>query len=292
MYMAYSKNPNLPRVRMEAVRMVKYRKWSIRKTARYFGFSHSAVVKWCQKDKFGGWHPIPTMSSRPRSHPRSLKPELIEAIVRKRKEIKRSSEVVHKELQNAGISVSLSSVKRTLDRRELLKKRSPWKRYHAPTIRPEALKPGDLIQIDTIHIMKNEKERVYVFTLLDVYSRRAYARAYEKANTRTALQFLVLAKMRSPFKFLNLQSDHGSEFSTHFTERVKICHRHSRVRMPNDNAHFERFNRTLQEECLDKIPKNIRDLNKALSEYLPYYNKKRLHFGINLKTPLQMVPSY
>jgi len=31
---------------------------------------------------------------------------------------------------------------------------------------------------------------------------------------------------------------------------------------------------------------------KAIKEYLPYYNGQRLHLGINLQTPLQMVPSY
>lgn len=34
---------------------------------------------------------------------------------------------------------------------------------------------------------------------------------------------------------------------------------------------LERFNRTIQEECLDKVPKTVADLNSALKNYLPYY---------------------
>lgn len=80
--------------------------------------------------------------------------------------------------------------------------------------------------------MKPAPTRVYVFTLLDAYPRWAYARAYPKANTRTALVFLKRAQEEAPFPFSHLQSDHGPEFSTHFTEHGGIPHRHSRVRTP------------------------------------------------------------
>ena len=291
MNMAYTTNPKLPRVRMEAVRLVKYRGWSTRQVAKYTGYSQSVIVKWCKKDPTGGWRPIETQSSKPNRHPKQLSEELVKKITDMRSEIKRSSEIVHVSLAEKGIMVSLSSVKRTLDRRGLLNKRSPWKRYHAPTDRPKALNPGDLVQLDTIHIMVGNA-RIYVFTLLDVYSRWAYARAYYRANTRTALNFLIRAKIKAPFIFKHLQSDHGSEFSTHFTERAKIAHRHSRVRRPNDNAHLERFNRTLQEECLDHIKPDVKEFNRALPKYLEYYNTRRHHFGLNLKFPIQVIPSY
>lgn len=86
-----------------------------------------------------------------------------------------------------------------------------------------------------------------------------------------------------------VQSDNGAEFSGRFTERVNAMHRHTRVRRPNDNAHLERFNRTVQEECLDTVPKNVDDLNAALKKYLPYYNEKRLHFGLKLQTPSEVL---
>lgn len=61
------------------------------------------------------------------------------------------------------------------------------------------------------------------------------------------------------------------------------------IRKPNDNAHLERFNRTIQEECLRRlVPKQY---PKALDRYVDFYNAKRLHLGINLKTPLQVVLS-
>jgi len=171
----------------------------------------------------------------------------------------------------------------------LLEKRSPWKKQYPIISRPNAEKQGDLVQIDTIHLLTPEGRRTYVFTILDVFSRWAYARAYKRATTRTSLKFVEFVQKIAPFKFKTVQSDHGSEFAQHFTDKIKAIHRHSRVRRPNDNAHLERFNRTLQEECLNPIPKDVRKLNLALKEYLPYYNEKRLHFGLNLQTPLQVL---
>jgi putative transposase len=158
-----------------------------------------------------------------------------------------------------------------------------------PHSRPDVATQGDLVEVDTIHLLTPEGKRVYVFTLIDVYSRWAYARSYTRANTKTALSFVRRAQQLAPFRFNTLQTDHGSEFSQHFTERIKIIHRHSRVRRPNDNAHLERFNRTVQEECLDGVSRTISALNSALKKYVPYYNDRRLHFGINLRAPRELL---
>jgi len=287
--MPYTSNKHMPKIRRDAASLVRDG-WSTRKVARHFGFSQSVIVKWVKKAKKLGIHPIPTLSSRPKHHPKQLSDDLIWKIFQKRLLIKRCAEVVCQELQNEGVKVSLASVKRTLDRTGLLKKRSPWKRYHPPVDRPYPLKPGDLVEIDTIHLMVNEKRRIYVYVLIDVYSRWVYAKAYEKIGGEISLQFVREAQEQASFKFNMLQSDHGPEFGKWFVTQIKKSHRYTRIGKPNDNAHIERFNRTVQEECLDKVPKNVRSLNKALKIYVLYYNEKRLHFGLKLKTPNQFIP--
>lgn len=288
--MAYTINPNLPRLRAKAVDMVIKEHKSIRHVARYYGFNPSTVSRQLKKVPELGCHEIPTKSSRPHNHPNQLSKEIIKRIIELRISTKgRCSEVIHRMLINEGINISLNSVKRTLDRKRLLKKRSPWKRYHISIERPKIAIPGDLIQLDTIHIMKNEKQRIYVYTLIDVYSRWCFAFAVDRINTSKTIEFLKQARRKASFKFNCVQSDHGSEFSQHFSERINIIHRHSRVRRPNDNAHLERFNRTLQDELLDYLPKDVNIINRYLPRYLKYYNEERLHLGINLKTPSQMI---
>jgi transposase len=206
--MSYTINKNMPKIRRDAAELVR-RGWSTRKVARHFGFSQSVVVKWSLKARKMGHYLIPTISSKPKHHPKQLSDELVWKIFQQRIKNRRCSEVVHQELINQGIKVSLSSVKRTLDRHGLLKKRSSWKRYHPHVDRPYPLKAGDLVQIDTIHRMIDEKKRLYVFVLIDVYSRWIYAKAYERMNGRQTIRFVNEAQKNASFKFDMLQSDHG-----------------------------------------------------------------------------------
>lgn len=276
----------MPKVRMQAVNLL-YEGWGVRKVARHIGVSPGAVSKWRRKDCCYGLRPIPTLSSRPYHHPNELKKENVDRIVELRKKHNRCAEVVHQEMLNLGYSICLSSVKRTLERQGLIKKRSPWKRWHFEEARPLTGKPGDLVQIDTIHLIPGE---LYVYTLIDVFSRWAQARASIRINTHRSLLFVDNAKRLFPVSFSMLQSDHGSEFSTWFTEHIRkrdIAHRHSRVRKPSDNGHLERFNRTLQEECLKGLPMTLGSYKKAIPEYIHYYNTERLHLGLNLKTPVE-----
>ena len=292
-YMAYSMNPHLPRIRREAVWLVKQKGWSMRKVARHFGYTHSAVVKWCAKDPTGGFRKIETQSSKPKTSPRALPRNIVSAIVRERIGRRRCAEHVYHALQKQGIGVSLSSVKRTLDRCHLRKKRSPWKRPHDFTPRPIAAFCGALLELDTIHIIAPDGSRIYVYTIIDLYSRWAYAEVVEKIGAHRSAAFARRAQKTAPFRFVMVQTDHGSEFSTRFTHRLlqrDIHHRHSRVRQKDDQAHIERFNRTIQEECLDRVTHTVQSFKRALPGYLRWYNTERTHMGINYQTPSDLVP--
>lgn len=290
--MAYTLNPNIARVRGEAVELVR-KGWSTRKTALHFGYTHSAVVKWCAKGKVRGYGAIPTKSSAPKTSPNALPRNIVSEIIDERVKRRRCAEHVYHALKNRGIEVSLSSVKRTLDRCHLTKKRSPWKRPHDSTPRPVALYSGALLQCDTIHIIAPDGSRIYVYTLIDLYSRWAYAEVVEKIGAEPSVQFVRRAQRGASFCFEMIQTDNGPEFSawcTHGWQRIGIAHRHGRVRKSNDQAHVERFNRTVQEECLDRTTHNVSSFKSALKSYLPYYNNERTHMGINYLTPSQMVP--
>jgi len=137
--------------------------------------------------------------------------------------------------------------------------------------------------------MIDKKTRIYVFVLIDVFSRWVYAKAYVEMNSALMLRFVREAQMVAKFKFNMLQSDHGPEFGKWFVSQIQKNHRYTRIGKPNDNSHIERFNRTIQEECLDKVERNEKMLNQAIKKYLNYYNNERLHMGIKFKTPGQLL---
>lgn len=285
--MPYTTNPYMPRLRRDVASYAQ--KNGVREASRHFGIPPGTISKWCKKAAKIGYSPILTKSSRPHHHPKELSKEVVENIVNKRIAHRRTSEVVHAELLREGVQVSLNSVRRTIDRAGLMKKRSPWKRYHPPQDRPYPLKPGDLVELDTIHTMQGEKKRMYTFVAIDVYSRWVYAKAYQKLNAATSVEFVKEAQRHAAFTFKMVQSDHGPEFGKWFVERVSKDHRYTRVGKPNDNAHVERFNRTVQEECLDKQMRTPEAFNGALKKYMTYYNNERLHLGISCQTPMELI---
>lgn len=294
MYMAYTTNPHLPRIRMDAVKLVRAG-LSTRAVARHIGFNQSTVVRWCERaPENTRAHIIATASSRPHYHPHQLSHQLVDIIIRYRLQYRRCSEVIHHLMIRDGHQVSLSSVKRVLHRQGLIT-RSPWKRWHQTTPHPIPQKPGILVEIDTIHIGQAPHDRFYIYTLLDVCTRWAHAVVSNRINTHKSFFFVHEAQQLYPVRFQTLQSDHGQEFSTWFTEHVMTqgyAHRHSRVRTPTDNGHLERFNRTLQEECLRRGPQTHQALTKALPDYLHYYNTERPHLGLHMQTPLEVMRSY
>jgi putative transposase len=286
--MPYTSNKHMPKLRRDAARLFR-KGWSARKVGRYLGYHHTAVMKWVKKSELVGDVPIHTRSAEPHTKWRKIPEELERRIVGMRRMHGRCTEAIHLMLKRTGIVVPTSTIHRVLDRNKCLKKKRPWKRHHPHVDRPQALQSGDLVQLDTIHLMTGEKTRIYVFTLIDVYSRYSYARAFERMSGKISLRFVKEAE-HSMFRFSMLQSDHGPEFGSWFVTQALKSHRYTRIGKPNDNAHIERFNRTLQEECLDKIPRNVRSINFHLKKYLTYYNSQRIHLGISAFPKELVVP--
>lgn len=291
--MAYSNNPNLAQVRRQAVLMLK-RGHSTRQVARHFGYSQSAIVKWAARAPADGRMLIPTRSSRPKSHPRQLAPEVVQAIITARLAHNRCAEVVYDDLCEQRVKVSLSSVKRTLTRHELLKSRGKWKRYRPPVPRPVALSVGALVQMDTIHFVDWQTGvRFYVYTVMDLFSRLAHAEVHDRLSQAMSLKVALRAQAKAGFRFNMMQTDNGPEFQKYFCDMLQardIALRHSRIRRSNDNAHIERFNRTVQDECLGKYPLRASVSQSQLDAYLDYYNNGRKHMGLDFKIPGRVIP--
>lgn len=296
MYMAYSNNPNLPRVRMEAVRLVRSG-WSTVKVARHLGYGQGTIVKWVKRAPGDRrLRLIPTRSSRPHHHPGELGEDVVARILELRRERSQCAEVLHHRLAKEGVVVSLSSVKRTLKRHGLVYP-SKWKKWHQYPARPIPKRPGILVQIDSLQ-EGLARENLRAYALVDICSRWAYAFPCPRVNSHVSLQFVEGARGAAPFPFRTLQSDHGPEFSKWFTKRLGergIAHRHSRVRTPTDNAHVERFILTLERECLRRVPGTLGAWRRAVPEFLHYYNHERPHMALGMKTPVEVlktIPSY
>lgn len=289
--MSYNTNPYIGKARRLAVNDVIFRKLSYAQAALKYGVTKSAICKWLARGSSNHLEYINTLPSAPKHHPNQLLGSTINRIVELRMGLGRCAPVLHAHLKQEGFRVSLSSVERTLRRFKLTRKKKPAK-YYVPLPRPVANTPGALVQVDTIHYVRPNTTRFYIYALIDTYSRLAYAEYHPKLSQKISLAVIRNAQKRFGFPIFMIQTDNGPEFRDYLSfelKRNKISLRHSRVRTPNDNAHVERFNRTLQEECFQGKRPNERTANRQLEAYLHYYNNARLHLGINLQTPIQIV---
>jgi len=132
---------------------------------------------------------------------------------------------------------------------------------------------------------------MYIYTVIDLYSRMAYAAVAKRVLPGLAAKTILEAQAAFGFSFDIVQSDNGLEFSRYFEQRLQaagIKTRHSRLGRPNDNAHIERFNRTIQEECTGNYWRRsvpLPRLQKKINSYLDYYNNQRVHLGIQMRVP-------
>lgn len=318
--MAYSTNPNLPRARATALRLLILQRLPLQIVANKCGVHRSTLYRWKQKwlklNAHAEFHNhnrpsrtagtvfrlqylsyvIPTDSSRPHSSPQAIPQAIVARILELRATLKRCAEVIwYYAVHEEGLVVSRSSVCRILKRYQLVSGRKKRVRPDNPR-RPQVTKPGELVQTDTVYyICPLTKRRRYVYTVIDLYTRMAYAEIHDRIGPVIAAGVVLRAERKVGFKFSLVQADNGLEFSRYFERRLKahsILTRHSRLHRPNDNAHIERFNRTIQDECLGRYityKTKTTDLRRKLTTYLHYYNTERVHLGLQCQTPTEML---
>ena len=136
MDMPYTTNPHLPRLRLQAAKLVLEQDWSTRQVARHTGFNQSTIVRWVNYVKTHNvGHTIPTQSSRPHSHPKQLSSEMVNTILEYRRKHRRCAEVLHHLLAKDGYTVSLSSVRHTIKRAGVTRY-SKWNKWNQYEPRP------------------------------------------------------------------------------------------------------------------------------------------------------------
>lgn len=319
--MSYCTGKHIEKSRGKAIKMLVIERKPVGIVADRFGVNRSTIWRWHQKwlvqnqdkqlenynrpsrtpGKIFRWNnvrwDIPSLSAAPK-HPHMLPEELKQLVLDVRDQLKRCAEVVWYHINSVlCIRISLSSVRRILKQNGRMKKPKYHKNRHYKGIpRPKVLSPGDLVEIDTIHLFNPiSKQKRYIYTVIDLYTRMAYARVYKELKPINSLNTILEAEQYFGFKFKMVQSDNGLEFARYFETRLEskgIKIRHTRLGRPNDNAHIERFNRTIQEECtgnyyLESEP--LKKMDDKILSYIDFYNYHRIHLSISYRTPAEML---
>jgi transposase InsO family protein len=150
---------------------------------------------------------------------------------------------------------------------------------------------SEWLQIDTI-ALNLRFTKIFLFSAVDPLSKLYYVRAYQRATSLNARDFLFRLTYLHHHKIKYLQIDNGSEWKKHFAQEVekrKITLVYNYPKSPKMNAFIERVNGTVQSEYLDRFYEetNIGKINEILYDCLMEYNFFRPHRSLNLLTPIE-----
>lgn len=196
-------------------------------------------------------------------------------------------------------TISYSTIEKVIRRRKLtFEKRSrPRRKVAIKPLRtrksPRVGSPG-YIEIDTIEIRLN-KHKYYFVSIIDIFTRFAYV---ELLSTKSAKETKeALERFRDIYCHIVIaaQTDNGSEFFKEFHEYLeteKIKHIFIYPNSPKLNGVVERFNRTIQEEFINRsrdFGYNNERFNTKLTSYLNWYNCHRPHSSLGYQSPMQFI---
>ncbi len=132
---------------------------------------------------------------------------------------------------------------------------------------------------------------LFLISVIDGYSR--YIVHHElRQNMQEFDVEITIQKALEKFPGNNprIISDNGSQFiSKDFAAYLKFAelqHIKTSIAYPQSNGKIERFHRTIEEEHLRQTSMiNLEDARKQISEYIEFYNTKRLHSSLFYLTP-------
>ena len=173
-------------------------------------------------------------------------------------------------------------------------KRQKFKRY-----------PIGYFHIDIAELRTNEG-KLYLFVAIDRTSKFAVAKLVDKANRKTAWEFLEAVLEAVPYKIHTILTDNGIQFceqqrnrNTPYARPMRfdiICatngieHRLTKPNHPWTNGQVERMNRTIKEATVKRYHYDNHDqLRTHLRDFLDAYNYARRLKTLTGLTPYEYI---
>jgi len=279
--------------------------YSMTELAEAFGVSRKTAYKWKARFEADGAEGIGDRSRRPHASPAATGAAAVAAVLEIRDEYPMwKARKLHRLLcdrwgrpgEQRDAAPSLSTVQRVLDRNGPTAPRTPPPR-HAAVGRFERGRPNALWQVDfTAPFVLPSGRKLWPLPILDDHSRFCLHLCAVAAPTVEAARSAVEAAARRYGLPGEVLSDHGSAFGTsraaltEFTVFLWGCgveHRQGRRAHPQTQGKLERFNRSLEEEWIERRDYSTgADWDRSLEEYRQLYNTVRPHEAVGDRPPV------
>lgn len=268
-------------------------------TARHFGIGRRTLQRWLARYRERGPVGLNERSRRPKRLRSPTTPwEIVMRTAQLRKQYPAwSKHKLHVLLAREGITVSASTVGRILKRRGLIDARLSRKRRRAalhPRARfPHGFKisqPGDMVQMDTKHLMLPGGKKLFQFTAIDVLTKQRCLRVYPSESSRNGAHFLTECIASFPFPIRAVQTDNGAPFLKEFERACRerpLPHYFTYPRHPKQNSYVEISHGADEREFYQRG--NVWSDRGAMAEKLGtwerVWNEVRPHEALGYLTP-------
>jgi transposase InsO family protein len=265
------------------------------------GFGRSFYYKWWKRLIDGDLKlsALVEESRRPKRSPKKIDGTIETRIAHYRRK-GYGADMIKEYLRRENLAgVSRSTINHVLNRRRPpeRKRRVRLKKHRK---RYELVIPGQRLQMDVKYTpMKVAGQTAFVYVAIDECTRWRFAYAYPALNSHWTIDFLDRLRAACPFPISTIQTDNGHEFTykllgnghgSHPMEdwcsKHGIKHRLIPPGVKELNGKVERSHRIDADYFYGRAPTKTMELfNRALEQWLSFYNTQRPHGGIGYLTP-------
>jgi putative transposase len=207
-----------------------------------------------------------------------------------------SRELAFKITDEAGFSVSESSVYRILKRKDLIPDAPLWAAAAAEEYHRKTSRVNEMWQTDLTYLFVVGWGFYYLGGVLDDYSRFLISLRLVKDMTgRTLINFVQEAVEASGVQDVRVEhkpkllSDNGSGYISkpfnEYLDLVDIHHIFAARRHPQTVGKFERVNRTAKQKLQVVVYNSPEELERAVAEFQHWYNYERYHEALGNVRP-------
>jgi transposase InsO family protein len=265
--------------------------------ARQYGVSQGWVSRLVARYRAEGQASFEPRSRRPKTSPGAVSPEIVDLIVRLRKELSGQGldagpDTIAWHLRHHHrVTVSAATISRYLTRRGLVSPQ-PRKRPKSSYIRFAAAMPNQCWQADFTHYPLAGGTGAEILSWLDDHARYALSvTAHERVSGPIVVDTFraAVAVHGAPASTL---TDNGMVFTTRYSggrggrngfetelRRLGITQKNGRPNHPQTQGKAERFQQTLKNwlRAQPRQPATLAELQALLDTFTSYYNTQRPH---------------